>query len=165
MRRKDPRYIDALKKINRLREAISIFRLDMLTSSDPSHKKQARINIENAKEHIGWLLIDCGEYAKGFAMYSSLPWKTHGEHKYKGMSWWALIEMENYGEALKLLRRGMKIFPESSALHITKGILHSKTCHEIDALQSFERALQLDPHNRYALYNKAMSLNLLCLWP
>jgi tetratricopeptide (TPR) repeat protein len=160
LRRKDPRYIDALKKINRLREAISLIRLDMLTSSDPSYKKQLRINIENAKEHIGWLLIDCGEYEKGFAMYSSLPWKTHGEHKYKGMLW-ALIEMKNYDEALRLLKKGMKRFPKSSILFTTKGVLYGKTCNDIEALQCFECALQLDPYNRHALYNKAVSLNLL----
>jgi len=157
---KNLRYIEAYDEMMRLRKSISILDMEILISSDQSYKNQLRMKREDLKERIGWLFLDCGEYVRGYALYLSLPWKTHGEQKYYGMSW-ALIQMKNYGEALRLLKKGIKRFPESSTLIITKGILYQKTCHEIDALQSFERALQLDPYNPYALYNKAFSLNLL----
>jgi tetratricopeptide (TPR) repeat protein len=109
------------------------------------------------------LLLDCREYVRGYALYLSLPWKTHGEQKYYGMSW-ALIKMKNYGEARRILKKGLKRFPESSTLTITKGILQLATHHYIRALQSFEHAFDLDPCNLDALYYKAFSLDLLGLY-
>jgi len=140
MGRKDQRYMDAFRGMNRLREMISALNVEILISSDRSDKNHLRMKIEDLKERIGYLLLDCGEHVKGYALYRSLPWKTHGEQKYNGMSS-ALIEMEHYDKARRLLEKGMKRFPESSSLIITKGMMYQKTCDYFYALQSFERAL------------------------
>lgn len=160
MGKNNPRYMDAFREMNRLREMISALNVELLISSDRSYKNHLHTKIEDLKERIGWLLLDCGEYLRGYVLYRSLPWKTHGKHRYNGMSR-ALIEMEFYDKARKLLKKGMKRFPEAFPLIITKGMLHQKTCDYFDALRSFEHALQLDHHNPYALYNKAVSLNML----
>src|SRR4030067_3716416 len=112
--------IVAYDEIMRLRKTISILNVEILISSDRSYKNQLRMKIEDLKERIGELLLGCGENMRGYAIYLSLPWKTHGEQKYDGMSW-ALIKMKNYDKAWRILKKGIKRFPESSTLTITKG--------------------------------------------
>lgn len=160
MERKDLNYIKAYDEMKCLRKSISILNVEILISSDRSYKSQLYIKTQDLKERIGWLLLDSGEYIKGLALYLSLPWKTHGEQKYSGMSM-ALIEMQHYDEAIRLLRKGMRRFPESSLLMITKGLLCQRLGLDKNALLYFEQALQFDPDNPYALYDKALSLNRL----
>ncbi|MFH1704165.1 MAG: tetratricopeptide repeat protein [Nitrospirota bacterium] len=160
MERKDLCYIKSYDEIKCLRKGISFLNDEILISSDRDYKKQLYIKIEDLKERIGWLLLDSGEYEKGLALYLSLPWKTHGEKKYSGMSR-AFIEMQHYDESIRLLRKGIRRFPESTMLMVSKGLLCQRLGLDKDALSYFGKALQLDPDNPYALYDKAVSLNRL----
>lgn len=115
-------------------------------------------HLTNLKNSLAWLYLDLGEYDAGLALYRELPWQTHGEAKYNGMAR-ALIEMEYYDEAGRLLRKGLKRFPESTPLLVGMGLLHRRLGYEFDAFKYFERALEFAPDDRHALYDKALALN------
>lgn len=114
--------------------------------------------IAELKDQLAWELLDAGENEKGLAMYQTLSWRTHAEVKFTGMAR-ALIEMEYYNEAGKLLGKGLSRFPESVPLLIAMGCLHQRLDNDFEALKYFEQAVKFTPDGRNALYNKALSLN------
>lgn len=119
---------------------------------------QLKSCIEEMKSSLAWTLLDAGEFANGLALYQSLPWKSHGEDKYNGISR-ALIEMEYFTDARKLLKKGLERFPRSCPLLVAMGLLNKRLGYELNALRYFNRALKSSPHNKHALYDKAISLS------
>jgi len=122
MKKKDPRIVDILKEIKRLKRILYKAKYELKLDNSKIYNIYLKIYMDDLKARIGWLLMDCGEYKKGFALYQSLSWRTHGEEKYNGICR-ALVEMEYYGEATRLLERGLKRFPTSHCLLVGAGLL------------------------------------------
>lgn len=160
MGRKDPRWDEARREIRRLRRYLRLATNAFLFSETKAQEKYFMSRINNLRERIGWLLLDCRDYAKGLAMYQALPWNTRGEQKYNGIAR-ALIEMEMYDQALPLLERGLRRFPESHCLHVAMGMLHYRLGEYNDALRYFDKALTLEAGDRHSLYDKALCLDRL----
>jgi tetratricopeptide (TPR) repeat protein len=156
--KKDPRVIRILKEIKRLRKRLYKARHEFKHANSLNYKNYLKFYMDDLKARIGWLLMDCGEYEKGLTLYQALSWRTHGEEKYNGLCR-ALVEMENYGEATRLLERGLKRFPESGCLLVATGLLNKRLGNNYEALKCFEYALELYPENTHVLYNKSLALN------
>ncbi|MBI4699154.1 MAG: tetratricopeptide repeat protein [Nitrospirae bacterium] len=114
--------------------------------------------LDNLKNSLAWQYLDLGEYDAGLALYRELPWQTQREAKYNGIAR-ALIEMEYYDEAGRVLNKGLKRFPESTPLLVGMGLLLRRLGYEFDAFKYFERALEFAPDDKSALYDKALALN------
>lgn len=126
-------------------------------ATEKKHKKNLKLLINDLRDSIGVLLMECGDYKGGLAIYQGLSWKTHGEGKYRGICW-AFIHMEYYDAAWKLLNKGLQRYPESSCLLNAMGVLHRHLDHGYEALQYFEKALLLKPGDQAISFNKANSL-------
>lgn len=124
-------------------------------------RRELQEYIDDLKMDLGWTLMDCREYERGLAFYNSLSWKTHGEMKYNGMAR-ALTEMGHYDEAMRLLKRGLRIYPDSYALWVAMGALCDELGDQTEALRCFETAILYAPEdNSTGLYNKALLLTKL----
>ena len=156
----NPRLIRIIKDIKRQKKEL-LEAEEELRNITNKQRKRRKINFINSlKECIGWLLLDCCEYKEGLYFYRSLPWKNCAECKYVGIGR-ALMEMGYYVDAKRILKKGLKRFPESSYLWIILGFLHYRLDHNFEALKYFETALKFEPKNRNAFYGKALSLNSL----
>ena len=122
-------------------------------------QRELKEYLDDLKEEMGWRLLDLGEYEKGLALYISLPWKTHGEAKYNGMVR-ALLEMQYYDEARRLLEKGLKKFPESYVLWNARGVLDQRLGYNLESLRCFQFALKYIPEGQSeALFNVASALS------
>jgi tetratricopeptide (TPR) repeat protein len=158
MKSKDPRIISTREDIKELSKKLANVQQKYKQAKDVDRRKTLALCIDDMRASIGWLLLDCGEYEKGLAMYQGMSWKIYGEDKYNGISR-ALIEMEYYDEARRLLERGLQRFPESHCLLVGMGLLHKHLGHNVDALGYFKQALECGPGNRDALYDQAITLS------
>jgi predicted Zn-dependent protease len=114
--------------------------------------------IDDLKTELGWILLDNGRFDEGLAMYKSLPWVTHGEAKFNGMSR-ALIEMGQYDEARKLLEKGLERFPESYVLWVARGVLDQRLGYDLESLRCFQFALRYAPKGQgEAIFDVASAL-------
>jgi len=121
-------------------------------------KRRLKKSINHLKMDLAWALLDCGEYEKGLVLYNSLPRGAYGEMKYNGMAR-ALTEMGHYDKARRILKKGLKKFPDSYALWIGMGALCSELGDDFETLKCLDIALQFAPEDNSAgLYNKAMVL-------
>ena len=124
-------------------------------------RRELKGYIDDLKIELGWTLLDCKEYERGLALYSSVPWRTHGEMKCNGMAR-ALTEMEYYDEARRLLERGLKRYPDSYALWVAMGGLYESLGDDFEALRCMDIALQFaQGDNSTGLYNKFLILTKL----
>jgi tetratricopeptide (TPR) repeat protein len=158
MKNKDPRLLGIYQEIRKLRRKLSRVRSELKQAVSKNVIKEFEHSIADLQNQIAWLLLDAGEFKQGLMIYQSLPWHTHGEEKFNGIAR-ALIEMECYDEARRLLERGLKRFPESCCLSVAMGLLHRRLGYEGEALQYFEKALSFEPDNRHAIYDKAIGLS------
>jgi len=114
--------------------------------------------LDDLKEEMGCRLFDLGEYEKGLALFKSLSWETHGEGKCNGMIR-ALVEMEYYDEARRLLEKGLKEFPESYVLWVARGVLNQRLGYNLESLKCFQFALRYAPEGESeALFDVASAL-------
>jgi tetratricopeptide (TPR) repeat protein len=157
MKKKDPGIIKIRKEIRKLRRKLYKARHEYKYAITMKYKKYLKLYMDDLKEDIGWLLLNCREYETGLVIYQSLSWKTHGKVKYSGLCR-ALIGMGNYEEAFKLLERGLKRFPESGPLLLMAGFVNMRLGRSYEALKYCEYAYTLDPENIHALDGKAMVL-------
>ena len=153
-----PRINGIHRKIKKLKKKIATTQKQAKIVKGKIADRGLADHLTNLKNSLAWLYLDLGEYDAGLALYRELPWQTHGEAKYNGMAR-ALIEMEYYDEAGRLLRKGLKRFPESTPLLVGMGLLHRRLGYEFDAFKYFESALEFAPNDRSALYDKALALN------
>ncbi len=109
MKSKDPKIITVREDIKKLSKKLANVQQKYQQAKTIDRKKTLALCIDDIKTHIGWMLLDCGDYEKGLAIYQSMSWKTCGEEKYTGISR-ALIEMEYYDEARRLLEKGLQRF-------------------------------------------------------
>ena len=71
----------------------------------------------------------------------------------------ALTEMGYHDEARRVLKLGLKKFPESYALWVAMGAWHDSRGENFESLKCMEIALRFAPEdNSTALYNKAFTL-------
>lgn len=163
MKNKDPRIADILKEIKRLNKELACAQKELGQVTSRDLERSFKYQVDDLRARIGWLLMDCGEFEKGLALYQLISWYTHGEEKYNGISR-ALVEMEYYTEAGKLLRRGLQRFPDSLYLLVAAGMLNRRLNNQYEALNYFERSLEIMPDDRHALYDKSLCLDNLCYY-
>ena len=114
--------------------------------------------LDDLRLELGWALLDRGEYEKALALFNSLPWKTHGEMKCNGLVR-ALTEMGQFDEATRLVKRGLRIYPDSYALWIAKGVLYESQGDYFESLRCIEKGIQFAPEDSsVGLCNKALVL-------
>ena len=119
---------------------------------------------DDLKIELGWALLDSGRYEEGLALYNSLSWITHGETKVTGMVR-GLIGIGDYKEASRLLKRGLRKYPNSYSLWIAMGSLYEGLGDDFKSLECFEIALRFAPEDNSAgFYNKALALMRLGLY-
>ncbi len=120
-------------------------------------KRKLQERVQEVKIYLAWALLDCGKYEEGLAMYNSVHGSQYRETKYNGIGR-ALTEMKRYGEARTILGKGLKEFPESSALWICLGNLNEVLGDHSGALICFETAIRCDSDDSHLFYNKALAL-------
>jgi tetratricopeptide (TPR) repeat protein len=121
-------------------------------------RQALREYLDDLKLNLGWALLDCSEYEKALALFNLIPWKTHGEMKCNGLVR-ALTEMGQFDEATRLIKRGLRIYPNSYALWIAKGALRESQGDYFGSLECIEKGIQFaQEDNSVGLCNKALVL-------
>jgi len=146
------------KEISNLKKVLSKHYRQEEENGKRSIPKSVKDRIEEFKSRLAWLLLEIGDYQEALELYRSLSWQKYGEEKYIGTTR-ALTDLREYPEAGKLLAKGLKRFPDSSPLLVARGLLNFRLGNSYEALQDFNRAVDLTPDNSYALYDKALALN------
>ena len=133
-------------------------REEMKKIKDSIERQALREYLDDLRLQLGWTLLDCYEYEKALALFNSLPWKTHGEMKCNGLVR-ALTEMGRFDEATRLIKRGLRIYPDSYALWIAKGALYETQGDYFESLECIEKGIQFaQEDNSVGLCNKALVL-------
>jgi tetratricopeptide (TPR) repeat protein len=154
----DKRREKEIQKLNAKKEKLSTA---LKTTTGPIKKEALRTKLYSLTAQIGDLYLDQREFKKARRLYESLPWKSHGEDRYYGITR-ELIEEGKYEEAKSLLEEGLNKYPESWELLNSMGLVFQRTDDHYVALKYFERALAtVDNNNAEILYNKALALNCL----
>jgi tetratricopeptide (TPR) repeat protein len=147
-----------IQKLHVKREKLSTA---LKTTTDPIKKEALRTKRYGLTAQIGDLYLDQREFKKAKRLFESLPWKSHGEDRYYGITR-ELTEEGKYEEAKSLLEEGLSKYPESWELLNSMGLVFQRTDDHYAALKYFERALAIvDNNNPEMLYNKALALNCL----
>jgi tetratricopeptide (TPR) repeat protein len=121
-------------------------------------RRELKEYVDDLKTKLGWTLLDYGKYEQGLALFESLSWRGYGEVKFNGICR-ALIEMRHYGEARRILEKGLEEFPESCALWTCLGNLNEILGDHFESLICFETAIRCDSEKSSGtLYNKALAL-------
>jgi len=121
-------------------------------------RRELKEFVDDVKMRLGWALLDHGRYEQGLALFESLSWRTHGQMKCNGMAR-ALTEMGYHDEARRVLKLGLKKYPESYALWVAMGAWHDSLGEDFESLKCMEIALRFAPEdNSTGLYNKAFTL-------
>jgi len=121
-------------------------------------RRELKEHVDDLKINLGWTLLDHAEYEQGLALFESLSWRDYGETKFNGISR-ALVEMKHYGEARKILEKGLKEFPESCALWTCLGNLNERLGDHFESLICYEAAIRCDSEkDPGTLLNKALAL-------
>ena len=137
-------YINAKKKLKRVKSN--------------ARRRELKEHIDDLKIELGWTLLDHGKYEQGLALFESLSWRAHGQMKCNGMAR-ALTEMGYHDEARRVLKLGLKKYPESYALWVAMGAWHDSLGEDFESLKCMEIALRFAPEDNSAgLYNKALTL-------
>jgi hypothetical protein len=114
-------FLIAMRKLNRVKSE--------------AKRGDLKEHVDDLKINLGWTLLDHTEYEQGLVLSESLSWRDYGETKCDGIAR-ALIEMKRYGEARKILEKGLKEFPESCALWTCLGNLNERTpCRRLHLLK------------------------------
>ena len=92
MNARKARSVDNSGKLDKLKRKYFKARKELEQTTNKTLRLQIKEYVDDLKAEMGWILLDHGKYDEGLAIYKSLPWVTHGEAKFNGMSR-ALIEM------------------------------------------------------------------------
>ncbi|HSB06381.1 MAG TPA: tetratricopeptide repeat protein [Thermodesulfobacteriota bacterium] len=159
MTKKEPLIVSNYKELQDLNKRYLKIQRRLEKTRSSITQLELKEHLDDLKEEMGWKLLDLGEYENGLALYKSLPWETHGEGKYNGMVR-ALVEMQYYDEARRLLEKGLKEFPESYVLWIARGVLDQRLGYNLESLRCFQFALKYTPEGQSeALFNVASALS------
>ncbi len=148
------RMVELKEEIERLREKLEV-------TTEPKKKTTLMSKLNDLLAEIGELHFDQEEYEKAMSIYNSLPWKSHGEQRYYGITR-VLIEKEEYKKASELFEEALEKYPESSILLNSMGLLFYRRDDQYQALRYLDSAIAARADDNYPmLYNKALCLNLL----
>lgn len=154
----DKRREREIQKLNAKREKLSTA---IKTTTDLKKKEALKTKRYKLTAQIGNLYLDQREFEKARTLYESLPWKSHGEGRYYGITR-ELIGEGKYEEAKSLLEEGLSKYPESWELLNSMGLIFQRTDNHYEALRYFDCALaRKDNNNAPMLYNKGLALNCL----
>lgn len=149
------------REVRKLNARVEKLRGKLEKTTEPKKKKTLKSELNDLLAQIGELHLDQKEYEKAMSIYNLLPWKSHGEQRYYGITR-ELIEKEEYEKASELFEEVLEKYPESSTLLNSMGLLLYRTDDQYEALRYFDQALAIEANdNTPMLYNKALSLNLL----
>lgn len=126
-------------------------------TQDKQKRRELQMAISGLKQSIGWVLLESNQFKKALELFKTFSWGNNGEAKYAGMVR-ALINMEHLDGTSKLMARGLRRFPKSIPLLIAQGVFHQRSGNHITAINYFNLALEHDPRNEYALFDKTVSL-------
>ena len=159
MAKKDPSTVGNYKELQKLNRRYLKIQRKLGNSRNRPAQLELKEHLDDLKEELGWRLLDLGEYEKGLAFYKSLSWETRGEAKYNGTVR-ALVEMEYYDEARKLLEKGLREFPKSYVLWVARGVLNQRLGYNLESLKCFQFALKYAPNGQSeALFDVASALS------
>ena len=154
---------NTLNKVEELKNDLRKAQRELRSATDKSIKEMLRDMISDLKLDLGWTLFDCGKFEEGLELYESVPWTSWGESKCNGLSR-ALTETGHYDEAKRLLRKGLREFPDSYLLWTALGVLHDRRGSYSKALKCFEKAIRVSPEEDPVLFhNKVVVLDNLGL--
>jgi len=157
----DNNKIKAEREVRKLNARVEKLREKLEETTETKKKKTLKSKLNDLLAQIGELHLDQKEYEKAMSIYNSLPWKSHGEQRYYGITR-VLIEKEEYKKARELFEEALKKYPKSSILLNSKGLLFYRMDDQYEALRYFDQAFASDVNDiTPLLYNKALSLNLL----
>ncbi len=124
-------------------------------------RQRLKAELDEVKIDAGQTLIDCGRHEEALVIYSSLSWKENGEVKCEGICQ-ALIHLGRHDEAARLVEAGLRRYPDSQMLWVTRGALFGSLGDHCESIRCFDRAMLCPPAGRWEpLYNKAISLEKL----
>ena len=147
-----------LTELKELKEEYRIARRELRWVKSNAKRRELKEYVDDLKMKLGWTLLDHGKYEQGLALYQTLSWRTHGMMKCNGMAR-ALTEMGYHDEARRVLKLGLKKFPESYALWVAMGAWHESLGEDFESLKCVEIALRFAPEdNSTGLFNKAFTL-------
>jgi tetratricopeptide (TPR) repeat protein len=150
--------VNSYRQLKNLRSELFRVSKELRGTKDKTTRKELESRVNDLKIELGWNLMDCGDYHKGLALYTSLPWRAYEEVKCNGMSR-ALVELGLHDEAGRLLEKGLKKFPESYCLWVGMGAFHAALGRDFEALECFDTAVRVAPENNsVAFLNKAQVL-------
>jgi tetratricopeptide (TPR) repeat protein len=86
-----------------------------------------------------------GEYEKASALYGQLFEKDGGNEHYFNRYIECLVQLEQYDQGEKVIKRQMKRAPENSALYVTYGNLFERQGKEAEAQAQYQRAIERVP--------------------
>ncbi len=145
-------------ELKRLEEKLQRLVYRLRTQKSKTKRKALRREINELKVDLGWMLMDYGDYERGFLLYRSLPWSTYGEMKYNGLAR-ALTELGFYEEARMVLEVGLRNYPDSYPLWIAMACLYETTGDYFESLECLDMALEFSLcDDSTALYNKSLVL-------
>lgn len=149
------------KELRKLNARVEKLRVKLEETTEPKKKQTLKNKLNDLLVRTGEVHLNQKEYEKAISIYNALPWKTHGDDRYFGITR-ELIERGKHKEAEKILGEAITKYPESYQLLNSMGILFYRTDNQYEALRYFDRALAIEESDNAAmLYNKAVSLNLL----
>jgi tetratricopeptide (TPR) repeat protein len=150
---------DTFDKVEELKHDLRKAQREFRSAKDKSMKEMLADMISDLKLDLGWKLFDCGKFEEGLELYESVPWTSWGESKCNGLAR-ALTETGHYDEAKRLLRKGLREFPDSYLLWTALGVLHDRRGAYSQALKCFEKAIRVSPEDDQVLFhNKVVVLD------
>jgi tetratricopeptide (TPR) repeat protein len=145
-------------ELKELKEEYRIAKRELNRVKSNAKRRELKEYVDDLKVKLGWTLLDHGKFEQGLALYQTLSWRTHGEMKCNGTAR-ALTQMGYHHEARRVLKLGLKRYPESYALWVAMGAWHDSLGQDLESLKCMEIALRFAPEdNSTALYNKAFTL-------
>lgn len=158
MSRGESNAVSNFTELKELKEEYRIATRELSRVKSNAKRRELKEYVDDLKMKLGWTLLDHGKFEQGLALYETLSWRTHGEMKCNGMAR-ALTEMGYQDEARRILKLGLKKFPESYALWVAMGAWHDNRGEDFESLKCMEIALRFAPEdNSTGLYNKAFTL-------
>ena len=150
--------VSNFSELKELKEEYRIAKRELSRVKSNAKQRELKESIDHLKMKLGWALLDHGKFEQGLALFKTLSWRTHGQMKCNGMAR-ALTEMGYHDEARRVLKLGLKKYPESYALWVAMGAWHDSLGQDFESLKCMEIALRFAPEdNSTGLYNKAFTL-------
>lgn len=100
-----------------------------------------------------------GEFAKAAECFKDLHEKDKTQDYYYERYLSCLLELENYEDADKMIRKAVKASPEKVERYVDLGLIFEKRDKEADAKEQFEKAIKLLPENQVQVSRLAVAFS------